>query len=162
MTIKSGGEIRVTLPRSARPGSLDAFLSEHKNWIKKKWSVLSKRPKQLTVSESRALYEKHKEEARKLVHERILFFNNTYNFSFGAVAIRNQKTRWGSCSRKGNLNFNYKIALLPPYLADYVVVHELCHLKEFNHGEYFWKLVEQTLPDYKERRRLLKKEGLTL
>lgn len=162
MTIKPGGEIRITLPMRARPGALDAFLLEHMDWICKKWSMLSAYPKQMTKSESQALYKKHKEEARKLVVERIAFFNTTYNFPFGAIAIRNQKTRWGSCSKKGNLNFNYKIALLPQDLADYVIVHELCHLKEFNHGEKFWTLVEKAIPDYKKKRLLLKGEGLTL
>lgn len=162
ITIKPGGDIRVTIPRYARPGTLDAFLLDNIDWIRKKWSTLFAQQKQITRSESRTLYEKHKEGARRLVVERIAFFNVIYNFPFGNIAIRNQKTRWGSCSKKGNLNFNYKIALLPQDLADYVIVHELCHLKEFNHGEKFWTLVEKTIPDYKKKRLLLKQEGLTL
>jgi len=98
----------------------------------------------------------HKEAARVLVHAKIAQFNALYNFPFKRVAIRNQKSRWGSCSKKGNLNFNYKLALLPERLVDYVIVHELCHLAEFNHGKNFWNLVAQTIPDYAARRRELK------
>ncbi|MFA6463413.1 MAG: M48 family metallopeptidase [Candidatus Paceibacterota bacterium] len=84
-------------------------------------------------------------------------FNTSYNFTYNSVKIKSTKTRWGSCSSKGNLNFSYKIALLPEHLADYLVVHELCHLGEFNHSENFWNLVEKTIPDFAQRRHELKK-----
>ena len=100
-------------------------------------------------------YKLHKEAARILVHERLTHFNQHYNFAYNKVAIRNQRSRWGSCSRKGNLNFNYKLLDIPPHLADAVIVHELCHLKEMNHSKAFWALVAQTIPDHKERRHAL-------
>ncbi|MBP9822036.1 MAG: M48 family metallopeptidase [Candidatus Pacebacteria bacterium] len=103
-------------------------------------------------------YLAHKESARKLVHERLEYFNQLYNFKYNKVAIRNQKTRWGSCSRRGNLNFSYRLALMEPRLADYIIVHELCHLKEFNHSQNFWDLVAQQFPDYRELRKRLKHE----
>ncbi len=105
--------------------------------------------------QSRTLYKKHKETARSLVVERLEYLNLTYQVSWNQVSIRNQKTRWGSCSKKKNLNFNYKLALVPGHLADYVVAHELCHLQEFNHSKKFWDLVAQTIPDHKERRKEL-------
>ncbi len=92
----------------------------------------------------------HKETARKLVHERLKYFNQFYGFKYNKVSIRNQKTRWGSCSKSGNLNFSYKLVLLPPHLSDYIIIHELCHLKEFNHSQAFWDLVAQQAPDYKK------------
>jgi predicted metal-dependent hydrolase len=101
------------------------------------------------------LYETHKGQARVLAHERVTHFNAFYGFTWNRISIRNQKTRWGSCSAKGNLNFSYKLALLPPHLSDYIVVHELCHLKEFNHGDTFWSLVEQTIPNHKALRKEL-------
>ena len=75
---------------------------------------------------------------------------------YGRITIREQKTRWGSCSSKGNLNFNWKLVLLAPELLDYVVVHELAHRREMNHSKNFWKIVEAELPDYRERRARLK------
>jgi len=103
-----------------------------------------------------AAYKKHKETARELVHRKLTEHNAHYALAFGKVAIRNQRTRWGSCSKKGNLNFHYRIALLPEHLADYVIVHELCHLAEFNHSKKFWSLVAQTIPDHRARRKVLK------
>lgn len=111
---------------------------------------------------SRKDYLKHKESARALVAERILHFNKIYQHSYNKIAIRNQKTRWGSCSNKGNLNFNYKIFFLPPAVRDYVIVHELCHLKEFNHSRNFWDLVSIASPDYATCRIELKKISRSL
>ena len=97
-------------------------------------------------------YLQHKAAARALVLSRIQHFSQVYPYPCKGIAIRNQKTRWGSCSKQGGLNFNYRLALLPLHLADYVIVHELCHLAQFNHSRAFWDLVAQAVPDYKERR----------
>ena len=102
-------------------------------------------------------YVRHKHAALLLAQKKVAEWNAFYGFRVGKISVKNQKTRWGSCSRKGNLNFNYKILFLPEPLADYLVVHELCHLGEFNHSHKFWNLVAQTLPDYKARRVALKK-----
>jgi len=82
--------------------------------------------------------------------------------TYGRITIRNQKTRWGSCSSKGNLNFNCLLMLAPPEVLDYVVVHELCHRMEMNHSKRFWSLVETVLPDYREQEKWLKGEGAVL
>ncbi|MEK7523477.1 MAG: M48 family metallopeptidase [Patescibacteria group bacterium] len=103
----------------------------------------------------------HKEQARRLAKERIEHFNKMYQFEFNRVSIRNQRTRWGSCSSKRNLNFNYKIALLPLPLADYIIVHELCHLGEFNHSKKFWELVAKTIPNHREIRKVIRKNGIS-
>jgi len=94
--------------------------------------------------------------AYDLVLEKLKNFNEIYKFKYRKISIRNQKTRWGSCSKKGNLNFNYKVVYLPNHLADYLVVHELCHLGEMNHSKRFWALVAKTFPDYRTMRRELK------
>lgn len=99
---------------------------------------------------------RQREHARAFVHHRLFVLNEIYGFVYNRVAIRNQRTRWGSCSKKGNLNFNYRIASLPFHLADYIIVHELCHLREFNHSQNFWNLVAQVIPDHRERRRELR------
>lgn len=101
-------------------------------------------------------YRKHKEAARALVHARLFYYNTHYQVPLRKVFIKNSKSRWGSCSSKGNLNFNYKLLFLPPEVADYIIVHELCHLREFNHSSKFWTVVAQTLPDHKARRRALR------
>jgi predicted metal-dependent hydrolase len=105
----------------------------------------------------RTQYLLHKEAARVLAKERLAFWNAHYGFRIGKVAIRNQRSRWGSCSKKGNLNFNYRIAFLPAHLSDYIIVHELCHLREFNHSMRFWDLVAKAVPDWKTCRAELRK-----
>ena len=101
-------------------------------------------------------YLRHKEAARALVHARVAHYNRYYNHAVRRIFIKNSKSRWGSCSSAGNLNFNYKLLFLPPEVLDYVVVHELCHLREFNHGPAFWALVAEALPNHKDLRRLLR------
>lgn len=101
-------------------------------------------------------YVRHKEQARALVGARLAHFNAYYGHTVGRVFIKNSKSRWGSCSSAGNLNFNYKLMFLPQEVLDYVVVHELCHLAVFNHGPEFWRKVSEVLPNYKDLRRLLR------
>jgi hypothetical protein len=100
---------------------------------------------------------RRKQEARAIALSRITHFNQFYQCSLRRISIRNQRSRWGSCSQKGNLNFNYRLLKLPLSLVDYIVVHELCHLREFNHSKRFWDLVGETLPDFRERRAALRK-----
>lgn len=104
-----------------------------------------------------AHYEAWKEIARSVIAERTRFWNEHYGFTYQRIAIRNQKRRWGSCSARGNINFNYRLIFLPEGLMDYVIVHELCHLGELNHGSGFWNLVAKGLPDYELRRTHLKR-----
>ena len=101
--------------------------------------------------------DKKREQARGFVLERLAYFNQFYNFKINRVAIKNTSTRWGSCSSKGNLNFNYKIIYLRPELADYLIVHELCHLGEFNHSSKFHALVAKTIPNYASINKELKR-----
>jgi len=101
-------------------------------------------------------YLAHKESVRALITERVRYFNTHYGLSVGKIAIRNQRSRWGSCSKKGNLNFNYRLAFLPEELRDYVIVHEICHIKEFNHSRNFWDLVAQQVPEHRALNRQLR------
>ena len=90
------------------------------------------------------------------MHERLQHFAPYFGVSVKKVFIKNSRTRWGSCSSKGNLNFNYRLALIEPELVDYVVVHELCHLKHFNHSIDFWREVERAVPNWKMLRKQLR------
>lgn len=104
----------------------------------------------------RLAYLKYKEQTRELVNNALAKYNQHYQLNWRQVRIKNLKSRWGSASQKGGLNFSYRLIFLPSRLAEYVVVHELCHLREFNHSRNFWALVAQTFPDYKEIRKKLK------
>ncbi len=108
------------------------------------------------IAGTKLSYDTHKEAARALVHEKLKEWNTHYHHTYNSVAIRNQKSRWGSCSKKGNLNFHYRLLMLPVPLLDYIIVHELCHLREFNHSKNFWDLVAQTIPDHVARRHALR------
>ena len=114
----------------------------------RKWRFLLPKKKKVVRSSD---YSKNKELAREILTKKVESFNVHYKLSYNKIAIRNQKTRWGSCSSLKNLNFNYRLIYLPGHLIDYIVVHELCHLKEMNHGKNFWLLVGETIPDYKRR-----------
>jgi len=111
-------------------------------WIFRSKKTTVRRRKQLTAPKEL------RQQARDLVQSRLEHFNQHYQLPYNKLFIRNQQTRWGSCSSKGNLNFNYKIIYLPPEAQDYLIVHELAHLKEFNHSERFWSLVGETIADY--------------
>lgn len=114
------------------------------------WFRRKRRTRRTSVTKH---YLTHKEEARELVLARLTHFNQYYNFTYKRVAIRNQRRCWGSCTSLKNLNFSYRLLFLPPELLDYIIVHELCHLAELNHGERFWSLVAEQVPDYQERKK---------
>lgn len=97
-----------------------------------------------------------REYARATLSEKTRFYGSLMRVTVNHIAIKEQKTRWGSCSAKGNLNFNWKLTLMPQRIQDYVVVHELAHRKQMNHSAAFWKEVESVLPDYQERRKWLR------
>lgn len=104
----------------------------------------------------------YRKKAEEVMHDRLQFFDEHYNFKYNNVVLRNQKTRWGSCSSSKNLNFNWRLIMAPIEVIDYIVVHELCHLKQMNHSPNFWKLVESIMPDYKERKKWLKEKHYLL
>lgn len=100
-----------------------------------------------------------KEQAKVILKQRARFLSEKYKFEPNRVVVKEQKTIWGSCSSKGNINLNWRLVMMPLEVIDYVVVHELCHLKHHNHSNRFWSLVNEIMPDYEERRRWLKENG---
>lgn len=159
-TVYPGGKLVVTLPKRYTERPIGKFLIEKSTWILKALNK-SKSRTSLLPKADKASYKRYKETSRSFVHERIEHFNQIYNLKFNNVRIGNQTSLWGSCSIKRNLNFNYRIIFLPPKVADYLIVHELCHLKEFNHGPNFWAQVERAIPNYKLVRRQLNKYNLS-
>jgi predicted metal-dependent hydrolase len=97
--------------------------------------------------------------AEKLIRDKVAKASDRLGLTYRRIALKEMRTRWGSCSVKGNLNFNWKLVLMPEPVIDYVVIHELTHLKEMNHGKKFWALVEKECPDWRERRKWLTKNG---
>ena len=116
----------------------------------------------LTPVQRNALEARYHQAARNYFPKRVAYYETILGVTHGTITIRDQKTRWGSCSSKGNLNFNWRLMLAPPRILDYVVVHELCHRIEMNHSKAFWDAVETVLPDYRELRKWLKDNGRTL
>ncbi len=102
------------------------------------------------------------EQFKRVIEIRISYFSKIMGLNPGKITVREQKTRWGSCSSKGNLNFNWKLIMAPLEVLDYVVIHELCHMKEMNHSDRFWALVKELCPKYKQYRKWLKDNGSNL
>ncbi len=148
--IKKGGIVFVTIPYFIKEGMEEEFLRKKYKWIvkTKKNYIKTEFTKDGVHLDDNII--NYKKEALNLVTTRIKYFNSFYNFKFKNIRIKNQESRWGSCSTLGNLNFNWKIVLLPQSLSDYIIVHELCHIKEMNHQDKFWDLVSLKIPEYKK------------
>ncbi len=156
------GEIIVSAPIWLGGEAIERFLEEKAVWLQQKLALVKRLPRRRTKREEQRDYAEKKEAARAIVEECVERLNRGYQFSVGRITIRNQKNRWGSCSSRGNLSFNYRIVYLSPRERDYIVVHELCHLKEMNHSPRFWALVEKVMPDYLVLRQRLRAEGKRL
>ena len=162
--IKADGRIVVRAPRRMSDRDIDRFVCEKEKWIERSLEKI-RQARERAESCERLTAEEIEELAQKaLLHipERVKYFAPIVGVEYGRITVRNQKTRWGSCSGKGNLNFNCLLMLAPPQVQDYVVVLELCHRLEMNHSPRFWALVEGVLPDYQKHRRWLKEEGRSL
>ena len=159
LAIYCDGSFVVTRPRGLSENIVEKFIIKKAGWVLFKMEHFKQFNGSL-IKGGRKDYLKYKTDALKFADERIEYFNRQYNFKFNKINIKNQKTRWGSCSQKGNLNFNYRLLLLPKHIADYIIVHELCHLKEFNHSQKFWNLVAETIPNYLDIRKELRHKGL--
>ena len=154
VTIYPDGGVTVTTPVSVSQEMVERFMQQKSAWITGKLQYF-RRLSPTVLRAGHNGFARHKNRALALVLDRLAYFNGYYGFHFRKVTIKNQKARWGSCSRKGNLNFNYKIALVPSHLADYVIVHELCHLAEFSHSAAFWAQVARVAPDWRALRKEL-------
>lgn len=119
----------------------------------------------LTPAEARrleAIKRRYREEARRKFEERVAYYHPLTGGTYTSITIRDQKSRWGSCSSRGTLSFNYRLIFAPPVILDYVVVHELCHLTFMDHSKNFWNKVASVMPDYKNHRQWLKDHGQEL
>lgn len=165
VTIQVNSNLSVTVraPRSASEKDIEEILKKKEAWISKHIEKIKETKERFEAEPTEKLTREKvialAEEALKVIPERVEYFAKVIGVTYGKITVRNQKTRWGSCSSKGNLNFNCLLMLTPPEVLDYVVVHELCHRKQMNHSKAFWLEVEKVLPNYKEVRKWLKEEG---
>lgn len=168
LEVLSSGQVKIRVPNRTKDAVIREFAERRKKWILEKYLLMEKRQK---AKESRGipdyvehpeLEDKYRELAREKIGRRAAYFAGIMGVTYGRITIRAAKTRWGSCSGAGNLNFHWKLILMPDEVLDYVVVHELAHRKQMNHSPAFWAEVEKVLPDYRERRRWLKNWGQTV
>ena len=156
LEITRDGQLKVRAPYKVSRKEIQNFVQSKESWIfkhlKRIEETKAEQPEPLSSEEIEKLVQK----ALQVLPEKVEHYARIIGVTYGRITIRNQKTRWGSCSSKGNLNFNCQLMRLPEELQDYVVVHELCHRKEMNHSSDFWKEVEYIMPDYQERRARLK------
>jgi len=156
--VTADAHVIVRAPNRAPLSEINRFIGEKADWIDKSLNKMRQRQetqsqrKELSPQEVKLLVTR----AKRIIPQRVRYYADLMGVTYGRITIRMQKSRWGSCSGKGNLNFNCLLMRTPETILDYVVVHELCHLKEMNHSERFWAEVEKVLPDYKERRKWLK------
>ena len=152
------GTITVRAPYRTPVQTADWFVEGHRDWIEVRLRagarIMAERPSYTDRERAEG-----RKQAAEAIKARCRYYAPVMGVSYGTVTIREQKTRWGSCSMKGNLNFNWKLVLMPPEILDYVVVHELAHRIQMNHSAAFWAEVGKILPDYKERRQWLKVNG---
>jgi hypothetical protein len=151
------GAVVVTVPRRISAESAGRFVAVRAAWILRALDRFRPfRPRPARKNTKREFL-RHKDAALAVAKERLAHFNAFYGFAYKNICVKNHRSRWGSCSRAGNINFNYKIALLPERVRDYIIVHELCHLGEFNHSKKFWRLVARAIPDYAAIKRRLRR-----
>lgn len=161
--VNSDLSVTVRAPRSVSEKDIEEILKKKEAWISKHIEKIKETKERFEAEPTEKLTREKvialADEALKVIPERVEYFAKVIGVTYGKITVRNQKTRWGSCSSKGNLNFNCLLMLAPPEVLDYVVVHELCHRKQMNHSKAFWLEVEKVIPDYKEARKWLKEEG---
>lgn len=155
------GEVIVRAPLFMKDKEIKSFLQSKNSWIEKHLSSLSEKQKYLddakpyTKEEIKEMTEK----AKEVIPQRVEYYAEKVGVSYGRITVRCQKTRWGSCSSKGNLNFNCLLVLLPQEVLDSVVVHELCHRKQMNHSSLFYDEINKVFPEYKKCNQWLKENG---
>ena len=164
LSVNSKAEVILKVPYRTTNAEINRILSERQDWIRTHVArVRSARASAdtlapLTDEELRQL----SRQAAQYIPPRVAMYAERIGVSYGRITIRHQRTRWGSCSTKGNLNFNCLLMLTPPEVIDYVIVHELCHRKEMNHSTRFWALVASVLPNYVEQKRWLREHGAVI
>lgn len=167
VSISAEGKITLRLPLHTSEEEIRHLLLDKQHWIITHYLEAVKRRENrpqsnLTDTQREALEKRYIAAAREYFPKRAAYFLPLTGGTYQRITIRDQKTRWGSCSAGGTLSFNWRLMLAPPAVLDYVVIHELCHLTHMNHSKAFWALVESVCPDYRTHRKWLKDHGQSL
>ena len=167
VSISPEGKITVRVPLGASDRDVSHILTDRQHWIITRYLEQQSRQaakpvSDLTPAQRAALTQRYIAAAKEYFPKRAAYFQQFTGGTYNRITIRDQKTRWGSCSAKGTLSFNWRLMLAPPSILDYVVVHELCHLTHMNHSSAFWQAVEKVCPDYRTARKWLKDHGQEL
>ena len=163
--IRTDGTVIARAPLRKPKDRILCFLSEKASWIRMQQGKMQEREKmrqQARIHLDAAQEKELRERAKSVLAQRTAYFARQVGVTYGRITVRDQKTRWGSCSQTGNLNFNFRLILAPLEVLDYVVVHELCHRRQMNHSTQFWQEVAQVLPDYRKRKAWLTENGWRL
>ena len=163
--IRTDGTVIARAPLRMPKDRILCFLSEKASWIRMQQGKMQEREnmrQQARIHLDAAQEKELRERAKSVLAQRTAYFARQVGVTYGRITVRDQKTRWGSCSQTGNLNFNFRLILAPPEVLDYVVVHELCHRRQMNHSTQFWQEVAQVLPDYRKRKAWLTENGWRL
>jgi predicted metal-dependent hydrolase len=156
LRVEPDGRVRVTIPRGGSRREADAFAERHRAWIDAQLARL--RPPTISDDEHRAW----KARAREVLPARLQELADLHGCRVAAVRIRSQKTRWGSCGPDGDISLNWRLMLMPDWVRDYVLVHELMHTRRMDHSPAFWAHVAAAYPEYREARQWLRRHGPSL
>jgi predicted metal-dependent hydrolase len=160
--VKPDATVVVSAPKRVSKKFIDLFVKEHQPWVLGEIKKISIRTVswESPLGISQESYQSCKARSLKFVRDRLRYYGKHYGYTYNRVSIKNMSSRWGSCSSEGNMSFHYRLLFLPLELADYVIVHELCHLAELNHSNRFWQLVRQTIPNYRKCKKALEEYGI--
>ena len=161
LEVKPDGQVIVRVPQKLPEREISRFVIQHADWIQKHQELVKQQRQKNPQPRVRSVEEIQKlaDQALQVIPQRVAYYAPKVGVTYGKITIRNQKTRWGSCSSRGNLNFNCLLMLAPPEVIDSVVVHELCHRKEMNHSDRFYQEVLRVFPDYWKWNQWLKEHG---
>jgi predicted metal-dependent hydrolase len=156
MRVRPDGAMRVTIPRGGSRAEAQRFAERHRDW------ALRQRSKVLAAKRPPEVEQALKAQAQRELPPRLLELAALNNLTVSGISIRGQRSRWGSCSPKGHIALNYRLMLMPPEVREYILIHELMHLKQADHSRKFWRHVEAACPGFRDAERWLRRNGSSL
>jgi predicted metal-dependent hydrolase len=156
MRVRPDGALRVTIPRGGSRAEARQFAERHRDW------ALRQRSKVLAARRPPDVEQALKAQAQRELPPRLLELAALHGLTVNRISIRGQRSRWGSCSPKGHIALNYRLMLMPPHVREYILIHELMHLKQPDHSRKFWRVVEAACPGFREAERWLRRHGSSL